>query len=171
MAKWPWIDRPFNFDYPPTKFPDLVERLRGTPARLEERTSGLSTAVLTRRDGKGWSIQENVGHLLDVERLPIKRVEEVLAGEPVLCAADVSGRRTDEANYSAKHIEVLLNAFRRARTRLVERLEGLDESDWGRSALHPRLKQPMRIVDIAFFHSEHDDYHLARISELIRAFK
>ena len=28
----------------------------------------------------------------------------------------------------------------------------------------------MRIVDIAYFDSEHDDYHLARISELIRTF-
>ncbi len=171
MAKWPWIDRPFDFDYPPTKFPDLVERLRGTPPRLEERTSGLSVAVLTRRDDKGWSIQENVGHLLDTERLPIKRVEEVLAGALVLCAADMSNRLTNEANHNAKHIEVLLNAFRRTRTKLVERLEGLDESDWAKSALHPRLNQPMRIADIAFFHSEHDDYHLARISELIRAFK
>ena len=168
MAKWPWIDRPFNFDYPPTKYPDLVERLRGTPPRLEERTSGLSAAVLTRRDGRGWSIQENIGHLLDTERLPIQRVDDVLAGKSVLCAADMSNRMTNESNHNAKHIEVLLNAFRRARTRLVDRLEGLDESDWAKSALHPRLNQPMRIVDIAYFHSEHDDYHLARISELIR---
>jgi hypothetical protein len=27
----------------------------------------------------------------------------------------------------------------------------------------------MRMVDLAFFDAEHDDYHLARISELIRA--
>lgn len=27
----------------------------------------------------------------------------------------------------------------------------------------------MRIVDIAHFNAEHDDYHLARIRELIRA--
>lgn len=170
MAKWPWIDRPFRFDYPPTKFPDLVERLRGTPARLEERASGLSAAVLTRRDGKGWSLQENIGHLLDTERLPVKRVGEVLTGESVLCAADMSNRMTNEANHNAKHIDVLLNAFRRMRAELIERLEALDESNWAKSALHPRLEQPMRIVDIAFFHGEHDDYHLARISELIRAF-
>jgi len=170
MAKWPWIDRRFNFDYPPAKFPDLVERIRGTPARLEERVSWLSAAVLTKRGGTGWSIQENIGHLLDTERLPITRLEEILAGAPILTAADMSNRRTNEANHNAAHIEVLLNAFRRARTEVVDRLDGLDERDWAKSALHPRLKQPMRIVDIAYFHGEHDDYHLARIGELIRAF-
>jgi len=170
MAKWSWIDRPFNFDFPPAKFPDLVERLRGTPARLEERVSGLSAAILTKRGKTGWSIQENIGHLLDTERLPTTRLEEILAGAPVLTAADMSNRRTNEANHNTAHIEVLLNAFRRARTEVVDRLDGLDESDWAKSALHPRLKQPMRIVDIACFHGEHDDYHLARIGELIRAF-
>ncbi len=170
MAKWPWIERKFNFEYPPTKFPDILERFRGTPARLEERVAGLPMAVLTRRDDKGWSIQENVGHLLETERLPQQRVEEVLAGESVMCAADMTNRKTNEADHNAKHIEVLLNAFRREREKLVARLEQLDESDWGKSALHPRLEQPMRIVDIVLFHSEHDDYHLARIGELIRAF-
>jgi hypothetical protein len=28
---------------------------------------------------------------------------------------------------------------------------------------------PMRAVDMLFFQAEHDDYHLARITELIRA--
>jgi hypothetical protein len=37
MAYWPWIERTFHFDYPTLKFWDLVERVRGTPARLEER--------------------------------------------------------------------------------------------------------------------------------------
>jgi len=33
-----------------------------------------------------------------------------------------------------------------------------------RSAFHPRLKKPMRIIDLAFFVAEHDDYHLAKIT-------
>jgi hypothetical protein len=28
----------------------------------------------------------------------------------------------------------------------------------------------MRVIDLAFFIAEHDDHHLARISELIRLF-
>jgi hypothetical protein len=170
MQRWPWIERHFNFDYPVSKFWDLVERVQGTPARLEEKLRGVSTEILTQRaDGK-WSIQENVGHLLDTEYLPLKRIEEILAGRTVLCAADMSYRKTNEANHNATAIEALLASFRRERARLVARFEQLDEGDWGKAALHPRLQQPMRIVDIAYFDAEHDDYHLARISELLRRF-
>jgi hypothetical protein len=48
----------------------------------------------------------------------------------------------------------------------VERLEGFDADLFARSALHPRLNVQMRLVDMLFFQAEHDDYHLARISEL-----
>ena len=168
MPKWPWIDRKFSFDYPASKFPDLLERWRGTPARLEDRASGLSRDVLTRRAGDGWSIQENVGHLVDLEYLPAKRIEQILSGEPELIAADMTNRKTREARHNNAKIDDLLRAFRTARLETVRRLESLDESDWARSALHPRLKQPMRIVDIIYFASEHDDYHLGRIGELIR---
>ena len=39
------------------------------------------------------------------------------------------------------------------------------------TARHPRLKKEMRVLDLAFFIAEHDDHHLARISELIRRFQ
>ena len=169
MPKWPWMERTFNFDFPPAKMPDLLERVRGTPARIEERVRGLPREDLTRRDGKGWSIQENIGHLADLEDVHIRRVGEILAGAAVLTAADPANRRTNEANHNARPMEVLLAEFRHGRGELVTHLARVAEADWGKSALHPRLKQPMRIVDIAWFTAEHDDYHLARIGELIRS--
>ena len=38
----------------------------------------------------------------------------------------------------------------------------------GRTALHPRLQQPMRILDSAIFQADHDDWHLSRIRDLSR---
>lgn len=35
------------------------------------------------------------------------------------------------------------------------------------SALHPRLKTPMRVIDLAYFVAEHDDHHLSRVRELL----
>ncbi len=171
MSHWPWIERPFVFDFPVTKFWDLLERLRGTPARLEERVRGLSADMLTRREPPAWSIQQNIGHLLDLGYLPLQRIDEILAGQPILCAADMTNRKTNDANHHAVPVQTLLAAFRVERARLVRRFEQLDEADRGKSALHPRLKQPMRIVDIVYFDSEHDDYHLARIGALIRRFE
>jgi hypothetical protein len=38
---------------------------------------------------------------------------------------------------------------------------------FARSAIHPRLKVPFRLVDFVFFEAEHDDYHFTRIHELL----
>ncbi len=168
MARWSWVERTFNFDFPASKFPDLLERWRGTPARVEDRVRGLPRSVLTATDGHGWSIQQNIGHLIDLEYLPEQRVEQILRGEPELIAADMSNRKTHDADHNGADIDKLLAVFRAKRSRLVARFESLGENDWGKSAMHPRIRQPMRIVDILYFDSEHDDYHLARIGELIR---
>jgi hypothetical protein len=168
MARWPWIERTFNFDYPASKFPDLLERWRGTPARLEDRVRGLPRSVLTASDGQGWSIQQNIGHLIDLEYLPEQRLEQILRGEAELIGADMTNRATQEANHNGADIDVLLDTIRANRSRLAARFESLDEADWEKSAMHPRIRQPMRIVDILYFDSEHDDYHLARIGELIQ---
>jgi hypothetical protein len=169
MTKWLWIERAFRFDFPVTKWPDLLERVRGTPARLEERVNGCSREVLIcKPEGGGWSIQENVGHLLDLGYLASRRIEQILAGEKELIAADMSNEKTQVARHNQREIVELLAEFRSERAGLVRKFESLSEVDWGKSGLHPRLKQPMRIVDIAYFDSEHDDYHLGRIGELLR---
>jgi len=172
MPKWTWIERTFRFDYPVSKWPDLLERVRGTPARLEERLARILREVLIYKPpGGGWSIQENVGHLIDLGYLPMERIEQILAGEKELIAADMGNQKTNQGHHNQRHLGDLLAEFRADRARLVARFESLTEDDWGKSALHPRIKQPMRIVDIAYFDSEHDDYHLGRIGELLRSIK
>ena len=167
-ARRVWFERRFELGLPPEAFPDIVERVRGTPARLEERVRGIAPALLVRRVETTWSIQENVGHLLDLELLWSGRLDELLAGAATLRAADVTNRTTHEANHNARKLHDLLAAFRAARGDVVARLDALAPSDLSRTALHPRLQQPMTVTDLFFFVAEHDDHHLARISELMR---
>lgn len=164
----PWIQRKFSFTDPVGVYPDIIERCRGVPARIEDRVRGLPREVLTGTDGGGWSIQQNIGHLLDLEALLDGRIDDFLAGEPVLRAADMQNRATIDADHNTREIGGLLAEFRAARERIVGRLESLTPADFGRAARHPRLDQPMRLVDAVAFACAHDDYHLARISELIR---
>ena len=168
MSKWPWIERTFSFDFPVGKYPDVLERWRGAPARIAWMTAGLSREVLTGTDGHGWSILQNVGHLVDLGYLPRQRIEQILAGEHQLIAADMANRATNQADHNAREIDDLVAELHADREELASRLETLSENDWARSGIHPRLNQPMRIVDILHFDSEHDDYHIARIRELIR---
>jgi uncharacterized damage-inducible protein DinB len=170
IRKQPWFEREFPAGLPGTLLPVIVERLRGTPARVDERLRPLPEAVLTRRSGSTWTIQENAGHLLDLEPLWLQRVEDLLARRTELAAADLTNRRTHEANHNATPLAGLLDAFREARATLVSRLETVEHDGATSTALHPRLRRPMNLVDHAYFVAEHDDYHLARISELLVEF-
>ena len=165
-----WTDRKFEFNFPAGVYPEMIERLRGTPARLEEHIRALPAAVLTRRDGERWSIQENAGHLLDLESLVRQRLDEYISGVGELHAADMSNRKTYDASHNDVPGDSILNAFRAQRTELVKRLDELETEIFARSAFHPRLRVQMRLVDMIFFQAEHDDYHLARIHELGRLF-
>jgi hypothetical protein len=161
-----WTDRRFNFDFPAGIYPEMIERIRGTPARLDDLLAGLTSETLTAQVDGRWSMQENAGHLLDLESLVSQRIDEYLAGNAALHAADMSNRKTYDASHNDVPIESILKAFRTARQQIVNRLESFDDDIFARSALHPRLNVPMRLVDMLFFQAEHDDYHLARISEL-----
>jgi DinB superfamily len=165
-----WGDRTFEFNFPVAVFPEMLERLRGTPARLEDRVKRVAPEFLARRDGERWSIQENAGHLADLETLVAGRLDEYLSGKPTLHAADMSNRKTHDADHNQNSMASILANFRHDREALLERLDSLPPETFAVVAQHPRLNKPMRLVDMIYFQSEHDDYHLARISELIRLF-
>ena len=164
-----WFSRQFTFDIELWAYPNLVERVRGTPPRLEERLRGVDIPTLTMRVGDRWSIQENAGHLLDLESLWSARLDDFERGEGRLRPADLQNRRTHDADHNTARLSDILSEFRRQRGAFVERLEGYDEAFIARTSLHPRLAQPMRVIDHVLFVAEHDDHHLAAISELLRA--
>ena len=149
-------------------YPNVVERLRGTPARLEDRLRKLRAQVLVSKTNDQWSIQEHAGHLLDLEPLSLVRLDDYAAGRSILAAADITNRKTHEAGHNLKPLQSILSSFRSERERLVDKLESLDDSFIQRTAIHPRLNIPMRVIDFALFMAEHDDHHLARITALIR---
>jgi uncharacterized damage-inducible protein DinB len=163
----PWFERKFEFSFPVEIFPDLCIRLRGTPPHLEELLRGCSAERLTRKSEGKWSAQEHAGHLLDLEPLGMARLEDYAAGRPQLTATDLANRRTDEANFNACPLEKILSDFRAARLEFVDRVASFDPAWRARAAIHPRLKQPFRLVDFLFFVAEHDDHHLAVIWEML----
>jgi uncharacterized damage-inducible protein DinB len=162
-----WFERKFEFSFPAELYPDLCIRLRGTPARLEELTSGCEPRRMVQALAGKWSAQEHAGHLLDLEPLWRARVEDFVAGRSELTAADLTNRRTHEAGHNERALEEILAAFRRARLELLDRLEELDPASVVGAIPHPRLRVPMRLIDHLFFVAEHDDHHLAIIWEMI----
>ena len=118
----PWLDRSFGFDFPVGLYPNVLARVRGTPPRLEEAVHGLSREQLIRKHEGKWSIQENVGHLLDVEDLLWHRVQEYLSGAVSLTPA---AYQNIELKHNEGAIQALLSDFRVSRQRQMKLLTGL----------------------------------------------
>jgi uncharacterized damage-inducible protein DinB len=166
-----WFERKFEFTFPVELHPNLCARLRGTPARLEELVHEAPRDLLIRKTEEKWSPQEQAGHLLDLEPLWMARVDDFLTGGTELTVADLQNRKTHDANHNARPVEQILREFRDERVRLMKRIEPIDPAIFARTMLHPRLKQPMRLIDHLYFVAEHDDHHLARIWELLNTYQ
>ena len=166
MKQTKWFERKFDFSSAQNTFPSILERLKGTPIRLEEKITNIRPDLLTKKIDNTWSIKENIGHLIDLETLWQTRLKDLLAGKEELAPADLQNTTTHNANHNATPIEELLSRFRAIRNETMQLLEPLEEEQIFRSALHPLLKTPMRTMDLFLFVAEHDYHHLARITEL-----
>jgi len=169
MKQTKWFERTFDFSTTQNIFPSIVERLWGTPARLEEKVSSLDEVILTMKKGKAWSIKENIGHLSDLEPLWQGRLEDILNGENFMRSTDLANSITEKANHNAASLQALLTQFRQTRKDTLQKLEKLTEEHVFLSALHPRLKTPMRTMDLFLFVAEHDDHHLLTITEILQS--
>lgn len=163
MRRTPWFDRRFPLIEDNGLLPGILERLDGTASRLRLLLDGIERASPVE---SGWSTAQEVGHLIDLEPLWLQRVHDIMRGEPVLTVADLSNRATHEGDHDRWPVPHLVERFQQARRGLVSALRGASDGDLERSARHPRLGTPMRLIDLAYFVAEHDDHHLARLREL-----
>ena len=161
-----WFERAFSLDTRITEKDVLFRRLREAPGRVARDVEDIPDAVTRQRPPDRWSIAEHVGHLADLEPLWLGRVQDVLDGRERLREADLQNRATWEANHNAREVEEIIADFVRLRGALVDAVTALDDGSLQRAALHPRLGQPMSILDLCFFVAEHDDHHRGIIRSL-----
>jgi uncharacterized damage-inducible protein DinB len=167
MKKIEWFRRKFGQHNDNGTLPGIVERLAGTPARLEEKIRDIDPWKFELKDGEKWSIKEEIGHLLDLEPLWSGRLDDFINGKTELRSADLKNRKTHDANHNDRPIEFLLADFRKERKKLIEKVYQIDDANnLDNTSLHPRLKMPMKVIDLAYFVAEHDDHHLAQITFL-----
>lgn len=163
-----WFSREFDIDMPLWMFPNLLERLRGTPARIADRVKSLSRETLThKKNTTTWSIQENIGHLLDLEPLWFGRLEDFENHKEMLRPADLENKKTYIADHNETSANELIAQLHEARGEIIRKLEFFDDALILRPSLHPRLNKPMTVLNLMYFLAEHDDHHLALISKIL----
>lgn len=167
MKQISWFDIKFTFDHNQNLFPSILERLSGTPIRLEEKLSEVALETLTVSLDHSWSIKEHIGHLIDLEPLWQLRLEDIISGISEVGYVDLSNEKTDLADHNNTPVEQLLSEFRKILRETLVMLHTIHEEPVFKAALHPRLKTPLSPMDLFLFVAEHDAPHLARITTLI----
>jgi len=167
MEQTAWISRTFNFDFPVGLFPVIIGRLSGTYARLAEITNNCNANLLTYQPQAKWSIQQHIGHLIDLEELHTGRLADYKSGASVLRAWDGVNQKTNLGNHNQQTLQQLLSEFKRVRNILLFDLTSFSDKELINTAMHPRLEVKMRIVDLAYFIAEHDDHHIAKIITIL----
>lgn len=166
-----WIDRKFSLDLPPGWMSNVLERLYGTPIRLLALISKLKNEELIKRINNGWSVQEHIGHLLDLEELHAGRIDDFINRQQELRGADMQNLKTLGNDHNSKNLTKLMDGFSSACLKFTGRLDSLNDATQQFQSIHPRLQVKMRPVDMAYFTAEHDDHHLASIRRLMLVMK
>lgn len=167
ITQTPWFERRFVFNFDTGLFPVVFSRLEGAIFRLHHLLANADDEQSSVSRG-GWSVKQHVGHLYDLEDLWAQRFQDFNQGREVLTAADLTNAKTENANHNEHSLDELGNQFLIARQKLLETIYPLEAFQLSLSAIHPRLQQPMRLIDTLYFVAEHDDHHLAKISTLLR---
>lgn len=162
MKRLDWIERTFNFGVPKGLLPFHLERLEGTIYRLEHKVKGVEDKVLSERYNDKWSIKQNIGHLAEVDQVNNRRIDEILAGVPVLSPAIF-----EPQDYNPWPIEKVVDFFRDVRMANIMKYRGLSDIHLTKGSLHPRMKVMITPVDLSLFDAEHDDHHLLKISDIL----
>jgi hypothetical protein len=166
MNNGKWFEREFDLSFGAEKYAAIYKQLAGAPERLRQAVTGVQEALLVEKPDGKWSIKEQVGHLFIMEPLWRARFQDIMEQKPVLTVADLNNTATSEAGFNGFPINELLERFVVARGETMRLLDRIDALDMERTSLHPRLKQPMRVIDLAYFVAEHDDHHISIVKAL-----
>jgi uncharacterized damage-inducible protein DinB len=167
ISQAPWFERSFSFDFSVHLFPVIFSRLEGSLFRLAHILQSADEEFCSHSEN-GWSVKEHLGHLYDLEELWWKRLNDFMQLKPVLSPADLANTKTKEAGHNENTLERLMQQFIGERQKMLETIYDFDAQLLARTSVHPRLNQPMRLIDALYFVAEHDDHHIAAISTQLR---
>lgn len=171
MSALKWFERKFDFSFDVNEYAAIYPRLQQAPGNLERLLQNRAEdPILSHQPDGKWSVKEHVGHLSVLEPLWRTRIHDILAKKPMLTPTDLNNSATSEAGFNKLSITELLQRFAEERRQTLALLDSININEHSNTSLHPRMQQPMRIIDIAYFTAEHDDHHMGVIGEIITSF-
>ena len=159
-----------------THHSELVTRLVGQCAYLIDEATALAGLidlvpedVLTARPLGRWSVKQTLGYLHDMDtQVFLPRLVAAMDGaddgevEPRVEEVDPDAF-VEAGSWNDEAVGVLLAGLRRARGRLVERLQALPEEAWTRTVRLPDGER-QSVYDLALHIARHDREHLSAVA-------
>ncbi len=162
-----WFDRQFDSNTGSEYFDEFLKLLEDFPAVLKEVLKNCPIEVSTHKMGDKWSVNENIGHLIFLEDLWRIRFRDIMEGKPDMSPADLNNTATDQSSFNKMLVEELIKDLVSEREKTIVMLQKLSEEDLLKTSMHPRLQQPMNIIDLMHFVAEHDLHHLHAVQSII----
>ena len=167
MSLSKWFERKFEFNFDVEQYSVIYQRLQQAPETLNTFLQNIPEPILIHQPDGKWSVKEQLGHLALLEPLWRTRIHDILEKKPVLTPTDLDNKKTSEAGFNFYTIAELLQHFADERKETLSLLDSINLKDQQGTSLHPRMQQPMRIIDIMYFTAEHDDHHMGVMQEML----
>lgn len=139
----------------------LLAVLKSTPAALDTLSLHLTERQWKERPAPDeWSLTQIFCHLRDVDQeINIPRIELVANEENPFVPGINSDTWAKERDYFHQDGRAALREFIEVRSKLIERLEQLDEAGWQRTVRHA-IFGPTRVNELVSFIATHDRTHI-----------
>ena len=147
---------------------EMIERIRRLPAQLEAVVRSLTREQLATHFLAGeWTVAQNVHHLADSHMNSFIRLKLILSEErPPLKPYDQDiWATTPDYDTPIEDSLLLLTGLHR---RWVALFEGLKESDWQRTGLHPEIGE-VTPDDLLRIYAAHGEGHIDQIERTLAA--
>ena len=141
-----------------------IAKLRVFPARLHAFVTPLTdTQLRFRPHAKEWSILENIGHLIDIDRLYVARIDLMLSSERPHFAPFNPDEQVNAGMYQAKPLAELMATYTELRQATVAGLSTMAPDELTRVGIHTRFGEITitRLVEILV---NHDEVHYTQMS-------
>lgn len=145
----------------------ILAALATTPKEFARLIDGKSDEALAKPASDGeWGVVEILPHLRDWEEVYLRWIRHLLDEDmPVLETVDDS-LWAIEHDYANEHVPEALENFTSDREEVVQLLESLEESDWRREAIHPRMGR-ITLHQLADRMCDHDARHVEQARDAL----
>ena len=143
-----------------------IAKLAAFPVRIETLVAPLNATQLTFRPHHNeWSIQEHIGHLIDIDCIYMERIALIRAKEHQPFALFSIDGMHQHGNYQAQSIDALMTLLHATRSEMVCVLRDLSAGEFMRIGLDAYFGEITlaRLVEILANHEDEHYNHMCTI--------